>query len=252
MALGFDLLSDENLELITALSLPTFEFPVAHGGPCTLAARMAVCVSLDSQNVPRIVAVWYPVFPPDEHATAVLSWLRARNSVRIAPATAADAPYIQSELEKHWLTTIIRSRDVPFDAASLPAFVARRGSTPVGLITLDHRGDECEIITVSSTQTALPDQSALAGTAGIGSALMDAAEDYARAHEVGRCQRMLLTTTNDNLRALRFYQRRGYRITAIYPEMLSRYRLTQPSIPYLGLNGIPLRDELELQWQLPA
>jgi peroxiredoxin len=67
----FDLLSDADLGLTRALGLPTFEFPVARGGPSTLIKRMAWYVE-DG----RIRQLWYPVFPPDRNARTVLAWLR--------------------------------------------------------------------------------------------------------------------------------------------------------------------------------
>jgi len=67
----FEILSDAALELTRALSLPTFEYPVAGGGPTTLIKRMAWYV-----DGGRIEKVWYPVFPPDRNAETVLAWLR--------------------------------------------------------------------------------------------------------------------------------------------------------------------------------
>jgi peroxiredoxin len=67
----FPLLSDADLALTRSLRLPTFEFPVASGGPSTLIRRMAWF--LDGS---RIVHVWYPVFPPDRNAETVLAGLR--------------------------------------------------------------------------------------------------------------------------------------------------------------------------------
>ena len=64
------------------------------------------------------------------------------------------------------------------------------------------------------------------------------------------CRRVWLITTNDNLRALRFYQRRGFRLVAVHPNALARSRELKPSIPEIGLDGIPLRDELELELTL--
>jgi hypothetical protein len=59
-------------------------------------------------------------------------------------------------------------------------------------------------------------------------------------------------TTNDNLRALRFYQRRGLRLAALYPGAVEESRRLKPSIPLIGENGIPIRDELELELDLEA
>ena len=70
----FAVLSDAELRLARALRLPTFEYPVASGGPTTLIKRMAWYL-----DAGRIEHVWYPVFPPDKNAETVLAWLRARH-----------------------------------------------------------------------------------------------------------------------------------------------------------------------------
>jgi len=60
------------------------------------------------------------------------------------------------------------------------------------------------------------------------------------------CKALRLTTTNDNVDALRFYQRRGFRLDALRPGAVTRSRRTKPSIPLVGAHGIPLRDEIDL------
>jgi ribosomal protein S18 acetylase RimI-like enzyme len=80
--------------------------------------------------------------------------------------------------------------------------------------------------------------------AGVGSALLAAAVAAARA---AGCARAYLITTNDNMRALRFYQRRGFALVALRPRAIERARALKPSIPLVGFGGIPLRDELELE-----
>ena len=67
LGLPFSLLSDEDLKLTAALHLPTFE-AAGH----TLLKRLTLL--LDGGVIER---VWYPVFPPDTHAQAVLAWLQA-------------------------------------------------------------------------------------------------------------------------------------------------------------------------------
>ena len=59
-----------------------------------------------------------------------------------------------------------------------------------------------------------------------------------------------LTTTNDNVDALRFYQRRGFRLTALRPGAVDLARRRKPAIPLVGAHGIPLRDELDLTLEL--
>ena len=60
-------------------------------------------------------------------------------------------------------------------------------------------------------------------------------------------RRLWLITSNDNLDALRFYQRRGMRLRAIHRDAIDQARLIKPSIPVVGNFGIAIRDELELE-----
>lgn len=65
--LPFPVLSDEQLELTDALSLPTMEV-----ADLTLIKRLAMII-----DDGRITQVFYPVFPPDRNAGDVLEWLKA-------------------------------------------------------------------------------------------------------------------------------------------------------------------------------
>jgi peroxiredoxin len=67
----FDYLSDAQLTLSSSMNLPTFEFPIESGGPNRLIKRMAWFVDGNT-----IAMVWYPVFPPNENAAQVITWLR--------------------------------------------------------------------------------------------------------------------------------------------------------------------------------
>jgi hypothetical protein len=54
-------------------------------------------------------------------------------------------------------------------------------------------------------------------------------------------------TTNDNVNALRFYQRRGFRLSELRAGAVDEARRQRkPSIAPVADNGIPIRDELEL------
>lgn len=66
--LPYQLLSDEKLEMVEALKLPTFEFQGK-----VLIKRLTLAVENG-----KIVHVWYPVFPPDQSASEVLQWLNSR------------------------------------------------------------------------------------------------------------------------------------------------------------------------------
>ena len=67
LRLPFAMISDEDLRVADALRLPTFE---ADG--MTLYKRITLIVRDGA-----IEHVFYPVFPPGEHAEQVLGWLRA-------------------------------------------------------------------------------------------------------------------------------------------------------------------------------
>ena len=85
--------------------------------------------------------------------------------------------------------------------------------------------------------------------AGAGSALLQAAGELAA--ERG-CRRLWLVTTNDNLHALGFYQRRGLRLCALHAGSLDRDRALKPELPEINPdNRIPMRDLLELELPLP-
>lgn len=237
----FDLLSDRNLDLVRALQLPTFEFPVESGGSNTLVRRMAWFVSPDAAGTPRIRKVWYPVFPPDANARTVLSWVARRTQITIRSATSADSAFISEELRQNWGGAEIWSLRRRYCADQLPALIATILGEPVGLLTYTPptSAHDCEVITLSSR---LEDR-------GVGSRLLQAAADLARA---AGCPRIFLTTTNDNTRAIGFYQREGWDLIALHRGNVDDSRRHNPAIPLVGHLGIAIRDELELELPLSA
>lgn len=120
------------------------------------------------------------------------------------------------------------------DASTLPGWLAERDGEVVGLLTYRVSGDVADIVTIN----------AFAG-GGVGAALVEALVAEVR----GSAARLRVTTTNDNTRALRFYQRAGFRLTALRPGAIEESRKVKP-IPALGHDGIPIRDELELEMEL--
>jgi GNAT superfamily N-acetyltransferase len=77
---------------------------------------------------------------------------------------------------------------------------------------------------------------------GVGTALIAALVE----HLGPEFEAIRLTTTNDNLEALRFYQRRGFRLTALRPGAVDAARLIKPTLPRIGDFGLPIRDEFDL------
>ncbi len=107
----------------------------------------------------------------------------------------------------------------------------------IGLITYVFLKNQCEIIFLDSLEKGK----------GIGTILLQEVELNARRH---RCDRVALVTTNDNLPALRFYQKRGFQLVKVYRNAVARAREIKPEIPLIGIDGIPIRDEIELEKRL--
>lgn len=151
----------------------------------------------------------------------------------IRPLKQADT-WASRLLTERWGSTQIVSRGHVHAADKLPGFAAWQGREPAGLVTYRISNGECEIVSLDS----------LVEGQGIGSALIRAVEDVAVS---AGCKRLWLVTTNDNLAGIGFYQRRSFRLVAIHRDALELSRRLKPEIPLIGLDGIPLRDEIELE-----
>jgi GNAT superfamily N-acetyltransferase len=155
-------------------------------------------------------------------------------SIIIRPATSInDHAWLADLWEREWGGTTMLTRGRVHHLHDLHALIAFRDDEPVGAATFAVEGDAAELLSLNAV---------LKGQ-GVGSALLAAAEGAARATGA---RRLWLITTNDNLDALGFYQRRGYRLTGLYPGAVDEARQLKPSIPTIGYNRIPLHDELEL------
>jgi ribosomal protein S18 acetylase RimI-like enzyme len=153
---------------------------------------------------------------------------------RVVPLAEQQRGWMEELLVEQWGSRLMVSRGRLFDVSVLPGFVAVDESGPVGLATYRIEGDACELTSLNSRVEGK----------GIGSALIDAVRSAAAA---AGCRRLWLITTNDNTPALRFYQKRGFRLVAIHCNALEESRRLKPQISLLGIDGIPLRDELELE-----
>ena len=137
-----------------------------------------------------------------------------------------------------WGSELVAVHGSVLRPAELPGFIAERSRRVVGLLTYQVQGDVLEIVTLNAIERRV----------GIGTMLIEAATGAAR--HFG-CREVRLTTTNDNVDALRFYQRRGFRLVELRPGAVARARAAKPEIPGTGEHGIPLRDELDLIRSIP-
>ena len=152
----------------------------------------------------------------------------------IRAITNEDRHWISDFISDRWGNGIVVAHGMTYHPADLPGLLAIRGQEIAGLLTYHVDGDSCEIVTIDALQAQQ----------GIGTMLLNAIKEWAK--ETG-CRRLWLITTNDNLDALRFYQRRGFTIAAVHVNAIEHSRKLKPSIPEIGLHGIPLRDEVEFE-----
>ncbi|MGA3675897.1 GNAT family N-acetyltransferase [Lysinibacillus agricola] len=138
---------------------------------------------------------------------------------------------------EHWGSTEMVISSGVYDCSKLHGFAyVDKQNTILGLITYIIRHKECEIISLDS----------IVEGRGIGSLLVQAVEQKASEQN---CTMITLITTNDNLHALRFYQKRGYHLVEILQNAVEKARAYKPEIPLIGNDGIPIRDEIRLEKQ---
>ena len=157
--------------------------------------------------------------------------------MNVRPAEPEDRGAVTAFLEERGSAKVARRREL-VDAGGHPALVAEEDGRCAGVLTYVLDGDACEVLTLHAASP----------WHGTGTALLAEVERIAAA---ANCYRLWLITTNDNVDALRFYQRRGFRLAAVHPGAVNESRVTlKPEIPETGDHGIPLRDEIELWKEL--
>lgn len=148
--------------------------------------------------------------------------------------TAQDLPRLRQVWKENWGDEFMIVHGNVYRPDELEGFVAEEGEEWLGEITYRYDGNECEIISLDSRRQGN----------GTGTGLLEKVQEAARANG---CRRVFLITTNDNLKALGFYQKRGFELVAVHRGALNESRKLKPSIPLTGDHGIPLRDEIELE-----
>ena len=152
----------------------------------------------------------------------------------VRPAYPVDRPRVDAFLAANNADVVARLNEI-VDARRHPALVAEVDGEIAGVLTWVLRGSSMEVLTLHAARQ----------WAGAGTALVAAAR---RVAEASGAHRLWLITTNDNVDALRFYQRRGFRLTQVHPDAVDRSRATlKPGIPETGEHGIAIHDEIELE-----
>ncbi|HEY3364483.1 MAG TPA: GNAT family N-acetyltransferase [Symbiobacteriaceae bacterium] len=162
---------------------------------------------------------------------------RTEPTLLIRTATGNDREWLAGLWQSEWGGESMVTRGRVHRLDSLHGLIASDGDVRVGAATYRVEDQACEVLSLN----------AMVEGKGIGTALLQAVGAAARA---AGCRRVWLITSNDNLAALRFYQRRGYRLAAVYAGAIDEARQLKPSIPLVGLHDIPLHDEIELELNL--
>jgi ribosomal protein S18 acetylase RimI-like enzyme len=154
--------------------------------------------------------------------------------VQVREVRDDEREWLRATLRERWGDDIVVGHGRAIDPAQLPALVAvDESGERIGIATYDVDGTTAELVTIDAMRTG----------AGVGRRLLDAVAEAARAAGAAR---LIVMTTNDNLTALRLYQRAGFRLAALRPGAVDEARALKPSIPATGGDGIPIRDELDL------
>ena len=141
---------------------------------------------------------------------------------------------INAFIEQHWYTTTMIIRGKEIDMTKTEGFYFSEGENIIGLITYIVYDNILEITSLDSLQE----------NQGIGSKLVEVVIHEAKERKY---QKIVLVTTNDNINAIKFYQKRGFDMVHLFHNALDVSRKLKPEIPLIGENSIPLRHEIEFE-----
>ena len=148
-----------------------------------------------------------------------------------------DLPRLRAVWKENWGDEFVVAHGVIYYPDTLDGFIALDGDEWIGEITHTFSEHECEIVSLDSARERM----------GVGTMLIHKVVEEARQKD---CRRIFLITTNDNLNALGFYQKRGFELVAVHRGAVNESRKIKPNISMIDANNIPLRDEIELEMLL--
>lgn len=161
-----------------------------------------------------------------------------RTYFSIRPIIQKDRKQIEELAEKHWGEKTMVVHGEKYDITKLPGYLADDSMRIIGFVTFNVVNETMEIISLDSFEE----------NHGVGSDLLATAIRLACAKKM---ERLHVTTTNDNLRALEFYQKRGFSLTKLRVGAVNEARKLKPSIPLQSTDGITIEHELELDYCCP-
>ncbi len=144
---------------------------------------------------------------------------------------------INSFITEQWFSTKMIIRGKVIDMTAVEGIFALENERIIGLITYIAYDDTLEITSLDS----------LCENQGLGTALLLKVIEIAKKN---KCRKIVLITTNDNIKAIRFYQKRGFDMACLYRNAMDISRQLKPEIPLIGEDDIPLKHEIEFEMLL--
>ena len=145
-----------------------------------------------------------------------------------------DDDWITKYLKENWGSDFVVTKGNTYRSNDVLGFIAEIEKERVGIGLYHIYKNECEIVVLESMQENI----------GIGTLVLERIIEKAKSI---KWFRIWLITTNDNVKALRYYQKRGFELVALYRNAIVESRKIKPEIPMFGNDGIPIKDEIELE-----
>ncbi|CCC57929.1 MULTISPECIES: GNAT family N-acetyltransferase [Caloramator] len=156
-----------------------------------------------------------------------------KKDIIIKYADIEEKKVLMEGIKREWGSDIILSKGKVHRIIELPWLIAVSEGEILGFLIYSIEKAECEIVLLES----------LVKNIGVGSKLLKELTSIAKKE----CQRIFLITTNDNIDAMKFYQKNGFEMVAIYKDAVKRARCIKPQIPLIGNYEIPIKDEIEFE-----
>ena len=144
---------------------------------------------------------------------------------------------IQPIIDKTWGAPFLAINGKLWDSRTMSGFAAFNSDEILGYLLYEFHDGVCEIMLLQS----------IAQNIGIATALIEQVKQFTKSKSINK---IIVQTSNDNSHAFRFYQRRGFTIREIRLGAMDAARKLKPSIPLIGEDGIPLRDEIEFEMEI--
>ncbi len=159
-----------------------------------------------------------------------------RTVLVVRPIEEGDREWLRARVLRTWRSDRmwVSGRMIE-NVPGLPGLLAERGEERLGYVLLAVEDAVAQVIALESVRKR----------EGVASALLAALADEARRNGWSR---LWLTTTNDNLDAMRLYQRRGWELVGFHRDSIAPGRALKPELPETGAYGIPIRHELEFEY----